>query len=108
MQRIHRQRRPAPRVGGNRATAVSVRGSEPRRGGMRMPARCLVIGHYVCYTRAPAHDSDGRASGSDWILCDDQLVTRISRSQLQDMFSPASRSASTAYILFYNRKSSRN
>ena len=64
-------------------------------------------GHYTacvrgkeCRQLAP-HDAKERFDGNGWIYFDDDQLDYISQSELLEMMSPLSNSASTVYILFY-------
>ena len=64
-------------------------------------------GHYTACVRAEEcrqiapQDAKERFNGNRWIYFDDDQLDYISKSELLEMMSPLSISASTVYILFY-------
>ena len=64
-------------------------------------------GHYTACVRAEEcrqiapQDAKERFNGNGWIYFDDDQLDYISKSELLEMMSPLSISASTVYILFY-------
>jgi len=67
-------------------------------------------GHYVCATAAgprspPKYGSTaGRGKQTGWLMFDDTAVKRLSAATIQKMLAPDCKSASTAYMLFYSRR----